>query len=196
MDTLIPPNKLSKFKEKLLLLQLKNRNPEAFAQVYDWYAERIYRFIYFKVSSVETAEDLTSEVFLRIWRYFNKEDSRLESLNALIYKTARNIVIDFYRQQARQSLIDNSYQNGLAQRLVDSQQQNLLDKVEILTEIENIELILKKLKDEYREVLILRFLEELSIAEVAKILDKSKGATRILIHRALKVLKELLDKRE
>ena len=64
----------SKFQEKLLLIRLQKKDPEAFAQIYDLYVTPIYRFIYFKVSSKQDAEDLTSEVFLKIWQYIAETD--------------------------------------------------------------------------------------------------------------------------
>src|SRR3989338_1308443 len=76
----------------------------------------------------------------------------------------------------------------------DFRQQSLLSKIETKAEMKNIELVLRKMKDEYREVIILKFIEELSISEIAKILDKSKGAVRVLLHRALKVVRDLLAK--
>jgi RNA polymerase sigma-70 factor (ECF subfamily) len=178
----------SKIQEKLLLLRLKNKDPKAFAQIYDLYVTPIYRFIYFKVATKQDAEDLTSEVFLKIWQYLIQTEDIVENLKALIYKTARNSVIDFYRRSAsRHFLPDYEILNDLE----DQRQQNLLARIEKQVEIKNIEIILRLLKDEYREVIILRYLEELSIKEIAAILDKSKGSVRVLLHRALKVAREL-----
>lgn len=181
------------FKQKLLLVRAQNGDSEAFGEIYDLYVDKIYRFIFFKVSSHETAEDLTAEVFLKTWQYLNEPESReIINLNALLYQSARNIVIDYYRSSQREILPgDDSLK-----LIEDSRQQSLLEKVEIGTEIENIERHLRKLKDEYREVIILKFIDELSNKEIAKILDKSTGAVRVLTHRALKVLKDTINESE
>ena len=179
----------SKFQEKLLLLKLKKKDPEAFAQVYDLYVTPIYRFIYFKVATRHDAEDLTSEVFLRIWQYVNESNESIENLNALLYKTARNLVIDFYRQKSRKGYTQDT---EVLNNVKDSRQQSLLTQIESEFELKNIEKVLRQMKDEYREVIILRFIEELSITEIAKILDKSKGSIRVLLHRALKLARQLL----
>jgi len=181
----------SKFQEKLLILRLKKRDPEAFSQVYDLYVTPIYRFIYFKVATRQDAEDLTSEVFLRIWQYVNESEDDIENLRALIYKTARNLVIDSYRRRAKTAYAQD-YE--VLSAVKDDRQQDLLSQIENKFEIKSIEKILRQMKDEYREVIILRYLEELSISEIAKILDKSKGSVRVLLHRALKVARELLEK--
>src|SRR3989344_2015279 len=86
--------------EKLLLLKLRTtEDPEAFAKLYDIYAKRIYSFVFFKVSNREEAEDITSEVFLKAWRYINEKKS-IESFSGLLYKLARNCIIDLYRSKA------------------------------------------------------------------------------------------------
>ena len=180
----------SKFQEKLLLLRLRRKDPEAFAQIYDLYVTPIYRFIYFKVATRQDAEDLTSEVFLKVWQYISETDEIIENLRALLYKIARNLVIDSYRQKAKKGLTQYS---EVLDNIEDKRQQSLLNQIETEFEMKNIELVLRKMKDEYREVIILRFIEELSISEIAKILDKSKGSVRVLLHRALKVTRELLD---
>jgi len=182
--------KSSKFQEKLLLLKLKKKDPEAFTQIYDLYVTPIYRFIYFKVATKQDAEDLTSEVFLRLWQYITETEETINNLRALIYKTARNLVIDSYRRKAKQ---DVTRDEELLNNIEDIRQQNLLSQIDTGLEMKNIELILRRLKDEYREIIILRFIEELSISEIAKILDKSKGSVRVLLHRALKVTRELLN---
>jgi len=178
------------FSDKLLLIRLKKKDPDAFAAVYDTYVTPIYRFVYFKVSSRQDAEDLTSEVFLKVWQYVTETEETIENLRALIYRVAKNLVIDFYRQRAR-----SEYAAGdeVLDNVRDVRQQSLLNEIEAKVDLQKMEGVLRKLKDEYREVIILRFIEDLSISEIAKILDKSKGSVRVIIHRALKVTRELLN---
>ena len=140
--------------EKLLLLRLKKKDPEAFAQIYDLYLNPIYRFIYFKVATRQDAEDLTSEVFLRLWQYTTETEDEIENLRALIYKTARNLVIDFYRRNAKRDLPQDLETLSTVE---DERQQSLLEQVDNKIEMKNIEAILRQLKDDYREVIILRF---------------------------------------
>lgn len=180
----------SKIQDKLLLVRLKNRDPEAFAKVYDLYVTPIYRFIYFKVSTRQDAEDLTSEVFLRVWQYVGETEDIIENLRALIYKIARNLVIDFYRRRSRAEYV---VADDVLENIQDTHQQSLLNEIEAKVDIRNIEHIMRKLKDEYREVIVLRFIEDLSISEIADILDKSKGSVRVILHRALKVTRELIN---
>lgn len=172
-----------------MLIQLKKKDPEAFARVYDIYVTPIYRFIYFKVSSQQDAEDLTSEVFLKVWQYITETEENIENLRALLYRSARNLVIDFYRRSAKKDIAQDV---EVLANIPDENQQRLLIEIETKLDMHKIEAALRQMKDEYREVIILRYIDELSISEIADILHKSKGSIRVLLHRALKIAKEIL----
>jgi len=181
--------------DKILFARLKNKDKQAFIKAYDLYLDQIYRFIFFKVSKKEEAEDLTSAVFLKTWNYIQDGNlTNYKTLKALIYKIARNSIIDYYRRVSHEETkaIDNP---NIKIDLIDVKQ-DISRKIEIDFEYKSIENKLTELKDEYREVIVLRFINELSIPEIANILKKSKGNTRVLIFRALKALKDLtnLDK--
>src|SRR3989338_11581242 len=88
--------------EKILLFKLQvEQDPEAYAALYDLYVKRIYRFVFFKVSSHEEAEDITSEVFLKAWRYITEKKSAVESFSGLLYRLARNSIVDSYRAKMK-----------------------------------------------------------------------------------------------
>jgi len=178
-------------KEKYILLKAKNKDPEAYSQVYDLYVDKIYRFIFFKVSTQEEAQDLTSEVFLKVWQYII-DGKEVKNLNALLYKVARNTVIDFYRQ-ARQK--DVSLDDQIESHPKDLSD-DLIKKVEAKIQLETIEDKLKELKDEYREIIILRYIEGLTITEISEITEKKKGNVRVILYRAVNTLKDLLDEKQ
>ncbi len=183
-----------KLKEKFLLFELRiKKDPEAFGKIYDLYVSQIYRFIFFKVSNKEEAEDLTAEVFLRTWQYINEMGAEtIGNLQAFLYQVARNAVIDYYRERAQKNLSTFSVvPEGLEDR-----GQNLKEKIQNASLMEETNRALRQLKDEYREVIVLRFIEEMSVSETAKVLGKSKGAVRVLLHRALKALRELMTQEE
>jgi len=179
------------FTEKILFLRVKNKDHEAYGQFYDLYIDKIYRFIFFKVNSAEDAKDLTSEVFLRTWQYI-KEDKKIKNLNAFVYMVARNCVIDFYRSRSRkeenEEFVSESHFNIADKQLIAEQLGEDLEISEVLK-------ALNELKDEYREVIILHYLNELSAKEIAQILEKTPGAVRVLVFRALKALKEAINKK-
>ncbi len=186
--------KIGKIEEKLLLYKIRQNDKEAFIKAYDLYIDQLYRFIYFKVGSREEAEDLCSAVFLKTWNYILEKSLKDEkTLRALLYKIARNLIIDHYRKTKGKENI--SLDNAGDLEIAD-EKQNTGNRLELTADLLILETKLPELKDEYREVIILRFINELSIKEISEILDKPKGNTRVLIFRALKALKELLSQDE
>lgn len=182
--------KHKKVQEKVIIFKVKTkRDPDSFGEFYDLYVERIYRFIYFKVSSTEDAQDLTSEVFLKVWQYIN-EKNIIKNLNALIYQIARNLVIDYYRKKAKSSI---NAEETLLKNITDTKSEDMQKQVHTLIEMQGLEPLLRKLKDEYREVIVLRYIEEYSLKEIASILDKQTGNVKVLLHRAVKRLKEMCE---
>ena len=184
-------------KEQYLFLKLRTtRDPEVFGKLYDLYVDQIDRFIYFKVSGKEEAEDLTGEVFLKTWQYISEMGpAAIDNLRAFLYQTARNAVIDFYRTRGQRETVilptDESSGEQLKVDLVDPKQ-DLLQKVELSSDIEEVKKSLQKLKEEYREVIVLKFIEEMSIKEAAEVLGKSEGAVRVLLHRAVSSLRAIV----
>ena len=177
----------TRIEEKLLLYKVvAQKNPDAFAKLYDFYIEPIYRFVFFKLSNREDAEDITSEVFLKTWDYLIADSGReVNSFRQLIYTVARNKVIDVYRERARrlecslEIVKEISAPGSPADALHQEQKMGQL--------LAN----LKKLKVEYQEVIQLRYREGLSVKDIAAILNKKTTNIRIIIFRAKNKLKEL-----
>ena len=92
-----------KLQERWLLQKIAvKKDADAFATIYDSYIDQIYRFIYFKVGNSTEAEDLTSTVFLNLWKYLtDTKKKNIESVSGLIYTIARRLVVDLYRERAK-----------------------------------------------------------------------------------------------
>ncbi len=177
-------------KDVSLFLRLKKfKDKQAFLTAYDKYADAIYRFIYFKIGSEEDARDLTSAVFLKCWSYVQEgklnDDNEYQSLKAFLYKIARNLVIDYYRQYKPNLSLEE------AEDIVDNAQD--LSQIDQIIDIEQVQDKLLYLKDEYKTMIIMRYINELSVKEISQITGKTKGNVRIMIMRALKILKKLLE---
>ena len=180
---------IRKIEDKFLILKTKAGDENAYGKIYDTYVKEIYRFIYLKVASREEAEDLTHEVFIKIWQYVKNNTQAIKNLRAFLYQTARHLTVDYYRKK-KSIPLDESQLAQAADRQAVTVIEQQFDKQQ---KFENLEQALLKIKDQYREVLILKFTQDLSLSEIAKILNKSKGATRVLIHRALKELRNVLE---
>jgi RNA polymerase sigma-70 factor, ECF subfamily len=181
-------------KDKVLFSRLKQKDKEAFIKAYDLYVKNIYRFIYYKINNKEEAEDLTSLVFLKTWDYIqNSAIEDFKTLKALFYKVARNVVIDHYRKKSTQQTVVS--ENDISQLNLIDEKQDLEQMIEIGEDLKLIQNKLFNLKDEYREAITLRYINEFSISEIASIMEKSNGNVRILIFRALKALRELIEQK-
>ena len=202
----MPSGYFKKFKDRQLMGRLKKRDQEAFILAYDENVKEINRFIYFKVGSREEADDLTSLIFLKAWNYVQSKNLlEAKTLRALLYKIARNAIIDHYREQRTRSELsfeanlneDGELKDG-AEFIKDekSDVKALETKIDNDAELALIEKNLPLLKEEYRELIIMRFINDLSLEEIADINQKSKGSIRVGLHRALKALRELIEEEQ
>ena len=155
-----------------------------FSQIYDKYINKIYKFVFFKVNSQEIAEDLTSEAFSKTWVVFKENQDKIKNVRAFLYKTANNLVIDHYRQKGRTNVI--SVNNPV---IIDPKQ-DLEKHVLLNSDMENVRQSLFHLKEDYQNVIIWHYLDDLPIYEVSKLLNRTEQATRVLLHRALKALRQ------
>ncbi len=190
----MPINPVKKFIDKQTIGRLKNRDREAFIKVYDDHVREINRFVYFKIGNQEEANDLTSMIFLKTWNHLqNKSLENAKTLRALLYKIARTSIIDYYRDTGHKLQMTNSLDDEQHKIEIRDEQ---LSTPERLDEEANLELIRRQLpflKEEYREMIIMRFINDLSLMEIADITKKSKGNVRVLVHRALNALRELVE---
>ncbi len=176
--------------EKFLLYRVRvKKDPEAFGKIYDLYAHKIHRFVYFKVSSVEEAQDLTADVFLKAWSYLLDEGGKdVRHLSALLYGIARNRVIDHYRSKSGRETVPLLEE---AEEMI-ADERTTRGKNDAKIDVSMLEKHLRSLKDDYREVLVMKYLDELETFEIAKILGKTQGNVRVLVHRALDAIRDLV----
>lgn len=178
--------------EQVLFLRLKkHKDKQAFVEAYDLYVAQIFRFVYFKVGNSEEAEDLTSMVFLKCWNYvYEGHLGDYLTLKALLYKIARNTIIDHYRKNGKRQEV--SLDDVGAPPIIDDKQDPEEQAAASFDFTRLMEEKLPQLKDEYREVIVLRFINELSITEISKVIGKTAGNVRVMIHRALESLQNLV----
>ncbi len=172
--------------DEQIINKVKNGDAEAFGVLYEQYADTIFRYIYSHLENRLDAEDLTEEIFIRAWRALPKYDERGLPFTAFLFRIARNSLIDFYRQKKPlQSIEDIELQSSHA---------GPEETVELIFENQDLRDTIAKLREDYRNVLIFRFLSELSPEETAQVMQRSVGAVRVLQHRALSMLRDLLQR--
>lgn len=155
------------------------------AAIYDEYRLPIYRYIYRQVSDVDTAQDLSSDVFHRLLQAVQRGNGPRQDTKAWLYRTAHNIVVDHYRRrQHRQHL-------PLFEEIVDDDV-DLAATAEQHMNTENVLEALNQLTPDQRQVIALKFLSGLSNSEVAEVMEKPIGAVKSLQYRALAALQRQL----
>lgn len=173
--------------EDKLVRRAVTRDSAAFGCLYEFYLDRIYRYVYYRVGSTSEAEDLTEQVFLKAWEAIDRYEQRGVPFAAWLYRLAHNLVIDHYRGKRPTSTLDEMSEADEIGGDVEATVQGLL-------EAEEVRAAIGRLNPDYQQMIVLRFVEGLSHAEVAKIVGKSEGATRVVQHRALQSLARALDK--
>lgn len=165
---------------------------DQFVDIYDKYVDKIYRFVVLRVNSQATAQDLTSETFTRTLEYFTRNpDTRIENMQAFLYRTARNIVIDFYRQKSRQDVpLDYESQEIVNHEVPESDRPDW--QAAFGEQYTQIQQALAKMEGEGADVVMWHYIEDISIKEIADILDRPEGTIRVILHRGLKELKRNL----
>ncbi|MDY7080420.1 MAG: sigma-70 family RNA polymerase sigma factor [Chloroflexota bacterium] len=162
-------------------------NADAFGELYLQHMDAIYRYTYFRVGDVEDAEDLTEQVFLKAWEALPGYQQHGNRFISWLYRIAHNVVVDHHRR--RKPILSTSLSED---EVGESKQPAALDQVIRAEEAAVLASAVAQLPDEQQQIVILRFVEGLRHAEVARIMDKSEGACRVIQHRALAALNKLL----
>lgn len=157
---------------------------QPFILVYDEHSESIFRYIHYKTCHRETAEDLTSQTFLKALEKWHQYDSKKGTVSPWLYGIARNLVTDHFRGKGKWGFIGD-ISDAWDLPSTDNVQKELTDK----ETREEVRIALGKLSGLQREVVILRLWEELPYSRIAPIVGKSEGNCKMLFSRALKKLK-------
>lgn len=169
--------------EAELVQRAIQRDAAAFGELYSTYLNKVYRYIYYKVGNATEAEDLTEQVFLQAWEAIDRYRQQGAPFAAWLFRLAHNRVIDYHRTKKSHAPLDPSLEDSrpgpeeiVARRL----------------DVQNLKQALKRLTEEQQQVILLRFVEGMSHAEVGAIIGKSEGAVRSIQYRALLALGEIL----
>lgn len=160
---------------------------EAFGQLYDRYVDTVFRFIYFRINDRTLAEDFTSETFLRALRRISTISYQGRDIGAWFITIARNIVLD-HLKSARARLETPTADTPEGNDRAPSPETAVIDALTSDTLMAAV----RRLGDEQRECVMLRFIQGLSVSETAAVMGKNDGAIKALQHRAIRKLSDLL----
>lgn len=171
--------------DEATLVERAKSDKEAFGQLYERYVDKIYNYIYYRTSNEADAEDLTARVFFRALQHIEGYEDRGYPFSAWLYRIAHNLVANWHRDRSRHQVIsleDLSYWK--TQRDGPEAMTELIDDKEALLAA------IRRLPADRQELLILKFVEKLTNAEIGAIMGRSEGAIKSLYYRTLVALRK------
>jgi len=170
-------------------LQDKQRLDRDFTELYRAHLRDVYSYAYYRIGNHHDAEDLTEQTFLQAYRHFERaqRESNGRPLRPWLIRIAHNLAANYYRDRSRRPM------TRLEDAAVISAPHGTEDMVEGREEVKEVLAGVSKLPDDRREALIMRFALGMDNREIARAMGRSEGATKVLIHRAIKQLEEGLS---
>ena len=172
--------------EDSLVQRAKQHDQEALAQLYEENFDRIYRYVVLKIGDRTEAEDITQQVFLKALQSISAFKWKGVPFSAWLYRIAHNQVVDYLRRKTKRTTVP------LNESIKSSDDDPVL-AAERNINMESLSLATRKLTRAQQEVISLRFVGELPVAQVAKVMGKSEGAVKALQHSAILSLRKILS---
>lgn len=160
---------------------------EAFGRLYDTYADRIYRHIYYRTSNIEDARDLTQEVFVKAWQALPKFKQTKTPFLGWLFTISHNRVIDYYRTRKNHAYLNEAIDMEDNKRSPETLLEDQFTQQEVRRAI-------LQLPEDQQQVILMSFIEGFEYREIASALNKSEGNVRVIVHRALKKMRDILGK--
>jgi RNA polymerase sigma-70 factor (ECF subfamily) len=178
-----PPDYGNMPEQELVILAKTDR--EAFGELYERYVAKIYNYIYYRTSNQHDAEDLTARVFFRAMSHIENYVDRGVPFQAWLYRIAHNLVANWHRDRGRRRIIplDEFVASHLRSEAPDQQAEDTEERDRLMAAI-------KRLPPERQQLLVLKFVEHLSNAEIGEIMERTEGAIKSLYHRTLTTLRD------
>lgn len=164
--------------------QAKAGDTQAFGKIYDELVKPVYRYVYYRVDK-EVAEDITEEAFFKAWKNLKKYKKGKHPFSAWLYRIAHNLVVDYYRK-------NKVTIEAMDDRLADDRQTPAQKTNLKLTQM-RVRKMIKKLPNNYQQIIVLKYINDLDNKEIATVLNKTEGSVRTLQFRALEKLRGLLE---
>jgi RNA polymerase sigma-70 factor (ECF subfamily) len=171
--------------EEARLVEQAKTDPVAFGELYERYIKRIYNYIYYRTGNARDAEDLTARVFYRALENIDRYTVRGLPFSAWLYRIAHNLVANWHRDRSRQKV--SPLDDVIARGVWEEAPETLAESRE---ERERLLLSIRRLPPERQQLLLLKFIERMSNAEIGLVMRRSEGAVKSLYHRTLLSLRD------
>ena len=167
------------------LIKASQGDTEAFGVIYDRYVGRIYNYIFYRTGNQHDAEDLTSRVFTRAINHIGNYQNRGIPFSAWLYRIAHNLVANWHRDNSRRHEVELEDSYWISSN--SDMPENILERSQ---EEDALLKVIRNLPEDRQTLLILKFVEHMSNAEIGQIMDRTEGAVKSLYHRTLLSLRD------
>lgn len=168
---------------------------ERFLAAFEEYNDALFRHAYLRLSDRERAIDVVHDTYTKVWSYL-RSGHDVETFRPFLYKVLNNLIIDSYRKQREQSLDALFEIEGVDEGSFAELSENTVESLAATIDGKQAFELLTELPDTYREVIILRFVDELGPKEISELIEESENVVSVRLHRGLKLLRTLLHDRE
>lgn len=171
---------------------MESQEEQAFLRAFDAYADALFRHASFRVSDRERARDIVQDAFMKTWDYISGGGT-VHDYRSFLYRSVHNLIVDEYRKKHPRSLDemleDETVADRIEEQMASGSVREAEEAIDLRRETEGLREIIERLPGTYRDVLVLRFLDGLSIHEIAKALEVSENVVSVRVHRGIAKLK-------
>jgi len=171
-----------------LVKKAKGRDPDSFGKLYDEYVDQIFRYVYYKVGNFAESQDLTGQTFLKAFENIDSYEVRDVAFSSWLYRIAHNLLVDYFRRESKRENVPIEDQPP-----TPSTRGNPVETVLADLDSERLYRALNRLTHNQREVLVLKFIDNMSNNQVAEIMGISVGAVKSTQKRGLLALNRILS---
>jgi RNA polymerase sigma-70 factor, ECF subfamily len=165
---------------------------ERFLKAFEEYSDALFRHAFLRISNRERAVDLVHDTFTKVWSYL-RGGYTIDSFRPFLYKVLNNLIIDEYRKRKESSLDALLEQEGVDEGSFDGLSESTIEVLSATIDGRKAFDLLEELPDPYREVIILRFVDQLGPREISELIEESENVISVRIHRALRLLRNKIE---
>lgn len=174
---------------------IKGNHEERFLKAFEEYGDALFRHAFLRISDRERAIDIVHDTYTKVWSYV-RAGHEIDAFRPFLYKVLNNLIIDEYRK-VREASLDALFEvEGVDEGSFDDLTSNTVESLAATLDGKKAFALLDELPDVYREVITLRFVDELGPKEISKLIEESENVVSVRLHRGLKLLRDRMEAKE
>lgn len=174
---------------------IKGDHEERFLKAFEEYSDALFRHAFLRISDRERAIDVVHDAYTKVWSYV-RSGHEVENFRPFLYKVLNNLIIDEYRKTKESSLDALLEIEGVDEGSFADLTSNTVESLAATLDGKQVFGLVETLPDVYREVIILRFVDELGPKEISNLIEETENVVSVRLHRALRLLRELVESKE